>query len=316
MTILLMTGNWSPSPAHRLRLEQLAGVGRVVVAGDEAEALRAAETAEVIIGHRYLRQALTHAPRLAWVQTSAAGVDQLPVAELARRGVVLTRNPLNSEAIAVHVLALLLALVRRLPETLDAQREGRWASPPAMRALPRQVLLMGLGAIGQALAPLLRGLGIRVLGCARRGTPTQRALCDGFVPAADWRDALPDCDGLILAMPLERSSVGLVDAAVLERMPPGALLINVARAGLVDLPALLAALGSGRLGGAALDLVDPVPAPDATLWRTPGLIITPKVAAYHPAMQRDFEAFTERQLQAYLQGLPLEAVVTVRDETA
>lgn len=316
MTILLMTGNWSPSLAHRARLEQLAGVGRVVVAGDEAEALRAAETVEVIIGHRYLRQVLAHAPRLAWVQTSAAGVDQLPVAELARRGVVLTRNPLNSEAIAVHVLALLLALVRRLPETLDAQRQGRWAPPPVMRALPRQVLLMGVGAIGQALAPRLRGLGIRVLGCARRGTPAQRALCDEFVPAAEWRDALPACDGLILALPLDSQTAGMVDAAVLDRLAPGALLINVARAGLIDPPALLAALERGQLGGAALDVLDPVPPPDASLWRTPGLIITPKVAAYHPSMQRDFEAFTERQLSAYLRGLPLEASVVAREEMA
>ncbi|KAB2970741.1 NAD(P)-dependent oxidoreductase [Zoogloea sp.] len=311
--ILLMTGNWSPSPEHLRRLEALAGPGRVVVAGDEAGAVRAAGGAEVVVGHRYLRQVLAHAPRLAWVQTSAAGVDQLPVAELARRGVVLTRNPLNAEAIALHALSLLLALVRRLPESLEAQRQGRWGAPPAMRALPRQVLLMGLGAIGQALAPRLRGLGIRVVGCARQGTPAQRALCDGFVAAPDWRDALPASEGLILAMPLDGQSAGMVDADALARLAPGALLINVARAGLVHPPALLEALESGRLGGAALDVLDPVPPPEAPLWRTPGLLITPKVAAYHPDMQRDFEAFTERQLSRYLQGMPLEAVVAPRE---
>lgn len=307
--ILLMPGNWQPSPEHLQRLEARVGAGRVVVAEDDAGAIRAAAAAEVIVGHRYLRQVLPHARRLVWVQTSAAGVDQLPLADLAARGVVLTRNPLNSDSIAVHALALLLALVRRLPEALEAQREGRWAAPFAMRSLPRRVLLMGLGAIGQALAPRLRGLGIQVVGCSRQGAPGQRAVCDAFVPAEAWRDVLPSCDGLILALPLVPQTVGMVDAQALAGLAPGALVINVARAGLIDTPALLAALRSGQIGGAALDVLDPVPPPGDGLWHTPGLIVTPKVAAWHPDMQRNFETFTEQQVARHLEGLPLEARV-------
>lgn len=307
--ILLMPGNWQPSPAHVQRLEALAGAGRVVQASSEAEALGAAGSAEIIVGHRYLRQVLPHAPHLAWVQTTAAGIDQLPVAELAVRGVRLTRNPMNAEAIALHALALLLALVRRLPEAFAAQGRGQWAAPMAMHHLPRQVLLLGMGAIGLALAPRLRALGIRVLGCARRATPERLAACDAFVGADAWREALAECDGLVLALPLAPASVGLVDAAVLARLAPGALLVNVARAGLVVQADLLSALGSGRLGGAALDVLDPVPPADDALWRAPGLIITPKVAAYHPDMQQDFEVFMEGQLARYLQGDRLVAEV-------
>lgn len=307
--ILLMPGNWKPSAAHLDALGGMVGRARVVHAVQEQDALDAMADAEIVVGHRFLRQALPFAERLAWVQSSAAGVDHLPIEQLRQRRVLLTRNPVNSEAIALHVLALMLALVRRLPEAFESQRQSRWAAPFAMRELPRQVLVLGLGGIGQALGVRLRALGIRVLGCARANSDEQRRACDEFVPAAAWREVLGRVDAVVFALPLTDETRGMLGATEIDCLPSGALVINVARAGLLDMAALRAALRSGKLGGAALDVLDPVPEPGDPLWHEPGLIVTPKVAAYHPGMQRDFERFVELQMMKYLRGEPLDAVV-------
>ena len=95
--ITLMYSNFTPSAAHVERLAALAGAARVVVAADEAGALAIAAQTQIVLGHRYLRQLLPHAPALRWVQSSAAGYDQLPWAELAARGIALSRNPMNSQ---------------------------------------------------------------------------------------------------------------------------------------------------------------------------------------------------------------------------
>ena len=303
-----MYSNYAPSAGHVQRLRAVAGA-EVAVAHDEAGAIARAAATRIVLGHRWLRQLMPHAPALQWVQTSAAGHDQLPWHELARRGITLTRNPLNAAAIAHHAIACAWALLRRLPQAVDGQRAGRWAAPPAMLPLPRTALVLGLGAIGTRVASLLRGLGVRVRGSARGGTAPQRAACDEFVGAAGWRDVLGDTDLLVLALPLDAQTRGTIGTRELAALPAHALVVNVARAGLVELPALLAALNAGRLGGAALDVLDPVPPPGDPSWRTPNLLITPKVAAFHPAMQADFEAFAEAQVRRFLSGMALEHVV-------
>lgn len=311
--ITLMYSNYAPSDTHVARLRGLTGAP-VNVAASEGAALDHAPTTQIVLGHRYLRQLLPLATALRWVQTSAAGYDQLPWRELASRRIVLTRNPLNAEAIAQHVVALAWSLLRRIPQAVVAQRAGAWHAPFTMLPLPRTALVIGLGAIGGATARLLRGLGLRVRGTARSATAEQRAACDEFV--RDWRGALPASDIVVLALPLDAGTRGCIGAAELAALPSHAVLVNVARGALVDRAALLAALNEGRIGGAALDVLDPVPPPDDALWRTPNLLVTPKVAAYHPGMQATFEAFVEAQVERYLRGAALEAVVDLDAEAA
>jgi phosphoglycerate dehydrogenase-like enzyme len=307
--ITLMYSNFLPSADHVRRLEALAGAGRVAIADDEASALRHAAPTQIVFGHRYLRQLLAHAPQLQWVQTTAGGFDQLPWRELAARGIVLSRNSANSEAIAHHVVALAWAMLRRIPSAVQAQHEGRWATPFVMLPLPRTALVLGLGAIGMQVARLLRGLGLHVRGAAHSGSAAQRQACDEFVDAGRWRGALDTTDLLVLALPLDATTRGCIGARELAALPPHAIVVNIARDAIIDRPALLDALRAGRLGGAALDLLDPVLERDDPLWTTPNLLITPKVAAYHSQMQEKFEAFAEAQLQRHLAGVPLEAVV-------
>lgn len=307
--ITVMYSNYAPSPAHLARLEAMAGAGRVHVADSESAALAMAGETEIVLGHRYLRQILPDAHRLRWVQTTAAGVDHLPWEILRERGIVLTRNTQNSRAVAHHVLALTWALLRRLPETADAQRHRVWAAPPAMLPLPRTAMVLGLGAIGLCTADLLRGLGLYVRGTSLSGTEAQRQGCDQFVSADNWREYLPETDVLVLAMPYTESSRRAIGEPELAALPKHAVLVNIARAGLLDLDALIAALQAGRLGGAALDVMDPLPDAESPAWCTPGLMLTPKVAAYHPDMQADFEAFVEAQVERYLAGRPLHDLV-------
>ena len=305
----LMYSNFAPSAEHVRRLETLVGVGRVAVADSEASALVHAPSTQIVLGHRYLRQLLPHAPGVRWVQTTAGGFDQLPWQELAARDITLSRNPMNSEAIAHHVVALAWALLRRVPSAVQAQAAGRWAAPFAMLPLPRTALVLGLGAIGTRIARLLRGLGLHVRGTANSATNDQRRACDEFIDANGWQDALPDTDILALALPLDEMKRGCIGTRELAALPRHAVVVNIARDALIDRSALLDALRNGRLGGVALDVLDPIPAADDALWTTPGLLITPKVSAYHPDMQKTFESFAEAQLQRYLAGAPLEAVV-------
>lgn len=309
--ITLMYSNYAPSDDHVRRLEEIAGAGHVAVARSEADALAHAGSTQIVLGHRYLRQLLPHAPGLRWVQTTAAGFDQLPVPELHRRGITLTRNPLNARSISHHALALAWALLRRLPAAMQAQSNGEWAPPFPMLPLPRTALVLGLGAIGAHVARLLRGVGLHVVGTDKADTGTRRQACDEFLDAGRWRDALPRTDMLVLALPLDDSTRQCIGERELALLPRHAIVVNVARAGLVDRPALVAALHAGRIGGAALDVLEPVPAADDPLWTTPNLLITPKVAAFHPGMQEDFEAFAEAQARRFLSGAPLEAVVTL-----
>lgn len=307
--ITLMYSNFAPSPEHVRHLQELVDSASVSVATSEQDALAHARETQIVLGHRYLRQLLPHAPKLRWVQSTAAGYDQLPVRELAARGIALSRNPMNSEAIAHHAVALAWSLVRRLPRAVQAQAARRWAEPFDMLPSPRTALVLGLGAIGTQVAGLLRGLGLYVRGASRTGTDEQRQACDEFVPADRWRNTLGDTDLLVLALPLDAGTRGCIGARELAALPAHAIFVNVARDGLVDRSALLEALRSGRLGGAGLDGLDPVPPPHDALWVTPNLLVTPKVAAYHPEMQQKFEAFAEAQLRRFLSGVAPEALV-------
>ena len=304
-----MYSNYAPSTGHVGRLEELVGHGNVSVVNSEQTALANAAATQIALGHRYLHQLLPHAPELRWVQTTAAGFDQLPLRELDRRGIALSRNVLNAPAVAHHAVAMAWALLRRLPQAFAAQSSGRWAPPFAMLPPPRTALVLGLGAVGMHVAKLLHGLGLHVRGTDRTATDAQQHACDEFLAAANWRDALCDTDVLVLALLIDASTRGCIGARELALLPAHAVVVNVARDPLVDRDALLAALRGGRIGGAALDVLDPIPAADDPLWKTPNLLITPKVAAYYPGMQQAFESFAEAQVQRYLAGEPLEALV-------
>ncbi len=253
----------------------------------DAAALEAAlpELEVLVVSGLWRNAYLERAPKLRFVQSISAGTDQFDRAAFAARGVRLASAAgVNAEAVAEHALALLLALVRRLPEAVRNQDRRHWRGMIADLATREQelagttLLLVGLGRIGTRIAELARAFGMRVV--AVRREPSAGA---GPAHEVHGLDALPDLAAraqvLMLACPLTPETEGLVDRALLARLPAGALFVNVARGRCVDEAALLEALASGRLAAAAIDVTvdEPLPA-SSPLWTAPGLLITPHSA--------------------------------------
>jgi phosphoglycerate dehydrogenase-like enzyme len=229
--------------------------------------------------------ALIASERIRWVELGSAGYEKYDRpdlrAMLSTRGAPLTNaGGVYADACAQHVLAMMLAGARGLPEALDRQRERRWAfneMRPRMRELADQrVLILGWGQIAQRLAALLAPFGLQLAAVRRRVTGDE-LIRTITTDALD--DELPHVDHLVNLLPGGDGTTGLVSAARIARLPAGASFYNVGRGSTVDQAALIAALESGHLGAAWLDVTDPEPLPaDHPLWRAPRCFITPHLA--------------------------------------
>lgn len=218
---------------------------------------------------------------VGFLQLLTAGYDTLLQYGVPTRLKVASAGDSWSPAVAEHAIALMLALVKRLPQAIEAQRQRRWDSAvlsPAMTTLRGGTLLIvGYGSIGREVAQRARGLGMRIIGLSRSARRDE--LLDEAVGAEQLLSVLAKADVVLLAMPSSPQTRGLFGAAQLAACKPGAVLINIARGNLVDALALREALSSGHLAGAGLDVTDPEPLlAEDPLWNTPNLIITPHVS--------------------------------------
>jgi len=226
------------------------------------------------------------APKLRWIQATSSGIGPMVAAAGLERGPYLITNAAGVHALPLteHVLLALLYFIKRIPENLSNQAQGRWERTSVGELYGRTVVIVGLGAIGQQLGRTLRTLGVRVWGVRR--TPVSDPQAQGvdavFTPA-ELPALLPQADALVLIAPHNADSVGMIGAAEINALPRGAILVNIGRGVLVDTAALQAALASGQLGGAALDVTDPEPLPPGhPLWSAPNVLITPHSAATVP----------------------------------
>jgi phosphoglycerate dehydrogenase-like enzyme len=262
-----------------------------------------------------LRAVAGRMPRLRWVQTLAAGPDVVLGAGFPDDVVVTSGVGLHDRPVTEHALALVLALLRRLPAALAAQAGHRWADElgglqplhpegAVTTLLDARVLVWGFGNIGQNLAPLLQALGAQVRGVGR--SAGERS---GFpVVAEDRLEAeLEQTDVLVMILPATEATTHALDAGRLAALPRHALVVNVGRGSTVDEPALVAALTEGRIAGAALDVteVEPLPA-DSPLWDAPNLLLTPHAAGGRPVGADELVA---ANLAALLAGHELRNVV-------
>ena len=223
---------------------------------------------------------IASAPRLRLIQKIGVGVNTIDLEAAKMRGIPVCNLPgTNARAVAEMTLLLMLATLRRLPVLHNAMATGAGfrVDPSLLDGLGelggRCVGLVGYGAVPRALVPMLAALGCRILYTAR--APRADAL-------ADFRtlpDLLSQAEIISLHVPLTRETERMINAAALRRMRRGSVLVNTARGGLVDQPALVEALRSGQLGAAGLDVFDPEP-PDAneTLLSLPNVVLTPHVA--------------------------------------
>lgn len=240
-------------------------------------------------------------PQLQVVQLTSAGIED--IAGHVPEGVVLCdARGVHGSAVAELAVLMILALERRLPHFVDAQRQGRWDLEQGEDLRDKRVLIVGAGDLGEQTARRLRSFDA----VAELVASSAR---DGVHAVAELPDLLPDADVVVLTLPLTKATAGLVDAAFLARMPDRAVLINVARGKIVDTAALLAELQSGRLR-AGLDVVEPEPLPSGhALWSAPNLLLTPHAAGHVTQAGPRAFALVNDQLHRYCAGEPLINVV-------
>jgi len=251
------------------------------------------------------------APQLKWLHVFNAGVDHPIYNEMMERGARLTTSSgSTAEPIAQTAIAGMLMLARNFPRWLAAQPRHLWDPMRTPDTLPRdlseqRVLILGLGKIGNEIARLAKGLGMPVTGIRRSGRHAGDHA-DAIEPPERLDNALAHADWLVIACPLTVETRGLIDAQRLARLPKGARIVNIARGEIVDEPALIAALQSGHLGGAYLDVFaeEPLPA-SSPLWDLPNVLVTPhNSAAAAGNDQRVYEIFLGN-LGRWLRGEPL-----------
>ena len=298
-------------PWRRLPIEQLADgpVGEVDIAFISRDVT--GQSTKHVLSESLARcyDALRAARQLRWVHIHSAGADRPVFGELMRRGVaVTTSSGANARVVAHTAIAGVLALARRLPQLLQAQRERRW-SPLIGGDLPRDLdgqtaVLVGWGPIGQEIARVLAALRVRVVVVRRGAAPA--AGVERTVDAARLLEVLPGADWLILACPLTDATRGLIGQQALGALPAGCHLVNVARGEVVDEPALIAALAEGRLAGAFLDVFahEPLPA-ESPLWSLPQVIVTPHAAGHSDGHYARVAQMFLDNLQRWLAGEPL-----------
>jgi phosphoglycerate dehydrogenase-like enzyme len=262
-----------------------------------------------------LRDAAARMKRLRWVQTLAAGPDVVLAAGFAPGVLVTSGRGLHDRTVAEHTLALVLAAARRLNLMTRAQIGHRWAAelggnqplsdPGNFRTVrDAHIVIWGFGSIAGVLAPLLQALGARVTGVARSAGSRHGVA---VVTEADFPAVLPTADVLISILPATDTTRHAFNASVAALLPRHAWFVNVGRGATVDESALLDAVRSGRLVGAALDVteIEPLPA-DSPLWDEPNIIISPHAAGGRPL---GAPALILENLAALQEGRPLRNVV-------
>ena len=239
--------------------------------------------ATVVAGKRIGADEVAAAENLRLFACNSAGVDHLPLDALAERGVAVTNaSGVHAPNVAEHVLGWVLTFARRLDEGRRRQRRREWRRFQSFTELAGSTAtVVGLGAIGQAVAERFAAFDVDTIGV--RYSPEKGGSTDEVVGYDDLPDALPGTDVLVLACPLTETTEGLIGEAELDALPTDAVVVNVARGGVIDTPALVDALRSNALHGAALDVTDPEPLPsDHDLWGFENAFLTPHVAGHTP----------------------------------
>ena len=253
---------------------------------DRAELDRRVNEADVVVVSGMWHNGLIPAwPRLKFIQSISSGTDQYDKTALAGKGVRLASAAgVNARAVAEHAMSLILAMARRLPEARDNQARAHWRGMIGDLAGREDELggktlaIIGLGRIGGRLARLAKAFDMNVIGF-RRDPSLGAGEADHVHALTSLWEQLPNADFVARTCPLTPDTAGVINAGALSMMRRSAYLINVARGGCVDESALLQALQSGQIAGAALDCADPEPPAAASpLWKMPNVFLTPHTA--------------------------------------
>ena len=321
-------------PRDLERIQAAAPGSRIVNLSVEGLADGPVDDVEVLLRGWLVAEAfdrlLARAPHLTWVHSATSGVERaLTPAALARDVLVTNARGVFSRPIAEHVLLMILAISRHLPELLELQRERTWQPLEGRELRELTIGIIGYGSLGRSVASLASAFGARVIALRRRPSSAEAARAGGPAGVADDGDAFPyepavdqvlgpdqlhellgESDIVVLAAPLTGETEGMIDEAAVAAMKQEAWLINVARGRLVDDTALVRALRDHRIGGAALDTFrdEPLP-PSSPYWDMPNVILTPHTAwSSARVLDRSIELFCDN-LVRFSRGEPLRNVV-------
>jgi len=298
-------------------LKEVAGDADFIVAGSRDEAVMLLDGADVLLGH-CTAETLEHGEGLRYILNYSAGVDKCVAALRARQPPPLVTNMqrIYGPGIAEHVIGMMYMLTRKLYVYRDLQRERKWDRAAVPRtamweAQDRTMLVVGLGGIGTEIARRAHALGMRVIATrnsSREGPP--------FVAYVGLPDELlklaGQADVVVNATPLTKATTGLFNRKFFAAMKPGAYFINIGRGKSVATDDLIAALNSGHLGGAALDVTDPEPLPpDHPLWVAKNVVITPHISASSDEQMDRFWLVVRENLRRYVNGERMLNVVNI-----
>lgn len=248
---------------------------------EERELIRGAR---VVTGITVDEQLLKTADRLELFACTFAGTDHVPVDALVERGVAVTNaGGIHAPGIAEQAIGNMLVFARRLHEGWRRKQNHEWRHFQSQEFTDSTVTIVGLGSIGEALTQRLQGFEVETIGIRytpEKGGPTDEVV--GFEDS-EFHAALARTDYLAIACPLTETTRGLVDTEVFATLPPSAVIVNAARGGIVETDALVAALQSESIRGAALDVTEPEPLPrNHPLWTLENCLITPHTGGHTP----------------------------------
>lgn len=319
LSVLLVGPRRMAALAERLRAVAPAAGITVVAAAAEGEPHLA--SAEIVVMADRVTPAYATAPRLRWLHLYPTGIDHVAIPALRRAAFPITHKVEASVVpLAEHVMALLLAIARRLSDYRDLQlaREWRhhstWPTTGGLRQLAGSTLgIVGLGNVGRAVARRARAFDMRVLGLRRRMAEPVPDV-DELLPPERLDGLLAASDYVVLATSLNDATWHLIGEAQLAVMRRSAWLINIGRGPLVDQPALVAALREERIGGAALDVFEQEPLPaESPLWAMPNVIVTPHAGGSGPDNESEAADEIVANFTRYLAGRPLGGLVDPAD---
>ncbi len=307
----------SMSPEDLEELRKIAPNLRIVPGLSAAQALARAEEAHGVDERYATPEFIQKAKNLAWVQTMSAGVDRVLRNEslVANGRIVLTNHRgVHGPAIADHAMAMLLSLTRDLRFLAANQSRKEWnrgrsdLAPVALEG--RTMLVVGLGGIGSEIARRGKAFGMTVWATRRTSGIPKPDYVDRIGLSPDLLSMLPEADVVVIAVPLTAETKGLFNRKAFAAMKRGAYLVNIARGGIVVTDELVAALRSGKLAGACLDVTDPEPLPAGSpLWEMRNVVITPHVASRAEVTEERRWELLRENLRRFAAGEPLLNVV-------
>lgn len=304
---------WNAKPVMPETIRQRWAEMNVVHLPDYTRLPQELPDTDIFVGSTLRPAQFADTKQLKWVHSTSAGVSQLMYPELINSGIVVTNaSGIFSIPMAEHTIGLLLALARNFPDTLRQQEKAIWSQqqlwdkPQHLSELNGGVLLIiGFGSIGREVGQRAKALGMRVWGITSSGKG-DLTHAETILPISALNSALPHADYVVLSAPETSETKLLIGAPQLALMKRGSRLINIGRGSTLDEAALITALESGSLAGAALDVTETEPLPPTSpLWRAPNLFITPHTSAVSDRLWPRETALLMELLERWFDGREL-----------